>query len=147
MLDQTITFEDVSAVTIAMEDIVFEDVDADTLAMEHFEDMRQELEMDSVWSIWEAVSLQANDLLFKDRQYRVVYNHVRHDATSEELWADIKDGGNRSSAQVSMFAPSGSIKDLWFAANSCIKQSGTHHSYIEDFEMQDDGSLLLVTGS
>ena len=127
--------------------IKFEDADADTLAMEHFEDMRQELEMDSVWSIWEAASLQANDLLFQDRQYRVVYNHVRHDATTEEIWADVKDGGNRADAQVSMFAPSGSIKHLWFAADSCIKQSGTHHSYIEDFEMQDDGSLLLITGS
>ena len=127
--------------------IKFEDADADTLAMEHFEDMRQELEMDSVWSIWEAASLQANDLLFQDRQYRVVYNHVRHDATTEEIWADVKDGGNRADAQVSMFAPSGSIKHLWFAADSCIKQSGTYHSYIEDFQMQEDGSLLLITGS
>jgi hypothetical protein len=147
MLDQTVTFEDVSAETIAMEFVQFEDVDADTLAMEHFDDMKTELCMDSVWSIWEAAALSADDLLFQDRQYRVVYNHVRHDATTEEIWADVKDGGNRADAQVSMFAPSGSIKHLWFAADSCIKQSGTHHSYIEDFEMQDDGSLELVTGS
>jgi len=147
MLDQTVTFEDVSAETIAMEFVQFEDVDADTLAMEHFDDMKTELCMDSVWSIWEAAALSADDLLFQDRQYRVVYNHVRHDATTEEIWADVKDGGNRADAQVSMFAPSGSIKHLWFAANSCIKQSGTHHSYIEDFEMQEDGSLLLITGS
>jgi hypothetical protein len=147
MLDQTVTFEDVSAETIAMEFVQFEDVDADTLAMEHFDDMKTELCMDSVWSIWEAAALSADDLLFQDRQYRVVYNHVRHDATTEEIWADVKDGGNRADAQVSMFAPSGSIKHLWFAADSCIKQSGTYHSYIEDFEMQEDGSLLLITGS
>jgi len=147
MLDQTVTFEDVSAETIAMEFVQFEDVDADTLAMEHFDDMKTELCMDSVWSIWEAAALSADDLLFQDRQYRVVYNHVRHDATTEEIWADVKDGGNRADAQVSMFAPSGSIKHLWFAADSCIKQSGTYHSYIEDFQMQEDGSLLLITGS
>jgi len=115
--------------------------------MEHFDDMKTELCMDSVWSIWEAAALSADDLLFQDRQYRVVYNHVRHDATTEEIWADVKDGGNRADAQVSMFAPSGSIKHLWFAADSCIKQSGTYHSYIEDFQMQEDGSLLLITGS
>ena len=147
MLDQTVTFEDVSAETIAMEFVQFEDVDADTLAMEHFDDMKTELCMDSVWSIWEAAALSADDLLFQDRQYRVVYNHVRHDATTEEIWADVKDGGNRADAQVSMFAPSGSFKHLWFAADSCIKQSGTYHSYIEDFQMQEDGSLLLITGS
>ena len=147
MLDQTVTFEDVSAETIAMEFVQFEDVDADTLAMEHFDDMKTELCMDSVWSIWEAAALSADDLLFQDRQYRVVYNHVRHDATTEEIWADVKDGGNRADAQVSMFAPSGSIKHLWFAADSCIKQSRTHHSYIEDFEMQEDGTLMLITGS
>ena len=147
MLDQTVTFEDVSAETIAMEFVQFEDVDADTLAMEHFDDMKTELCMDSVWSIWEAAALSADDLLFQDRQYRVVYNHVRHDATTEEIWADVKDGGNRADAQVSMFAPSGSIKHLWFAADSCIKQSGTYHSYIEDFEMQEDGTLMLITGS
>jgi len=46
-----------------------------------------------------------------------------------------------------MLAVDGTIKSLWFAANSCIRQSGTHHMYIEDFEMQEDGSLMLITGS
>lgn len=147
MLDQTVTFEDVSAETIAMEFVQFEDVDADTLAMEHFDDMQTELCMDSVWSIWEAAALSADDLLFQDRQYLVRYQFVRPDCTSEELMLDMKDGGKRSMAEVTMFAVSGSIKHLWFAADSCIKQSGTHHSYIEDFEMQEDGSLLLITGS
>ena len=147
MLDQTITFEDVSAVTIAMEDIVFEDVDADTLDMEHWNDMQTELCMDSVWSIYETGRVSADKMIFKDRQYLVRYQFVRPDCTMEELNADIADGGKRSMAEVTMFAPSGSIKHLWFAADSCIKQSRTHHSYIEDFEMQEDGTLMLITGS
>jgi hypothetical protein len=59
----------------------------------------------------------------------------------------LRDGGKRSSEEVTMLAVDGSIKSLWFAAESCIRQSGTHHRYIEDFEIQEDGSLMLVTGS
>ena len=147
MLDTTVKFEDVSAETIAMEFVQFEDVDADQLAIEHFEDLRVELGMESAWSIWDGGCLPADRMLLGNKQYRVVYEYVRADSTIEELNADLRDGGKRSSAQVSMFAPSGSIKHLWFAANSCIKQSGTHHYYIENFEIQDDGSLLLSTGS
>ena len=61
--------------------------------------------------------------------------------------ADINDGGKRASAEVTMMAVDGSIKSLWFAAESCIRQSGTHHMYIENFHVLDDGSLELVTGS
>ena len=147
MFDTTVKFEDVSAETIAMEDVQFEDVDADTLDMEHWDDMKIELGMDPVWSIWETGRVSADTMLLKDRQYLVRYQFVRPDCTSEELMLDMKDGGKRSMAEVTMFATTGSIKQLWFAADSCIKQSGTHHSYIENFEMQDDGTLMLVTGS
>ena len=147
MFDTTVKFEDVNAETIAMEDVQFEDVDSDTLDMEHWDDMQIELGMDSVWSIWETGRVSADTMLLKDRQYLVRYQFVRPDCTSEELMLDMKDGGKRSMAEVTMFATTGSIKQLWFAADSCIKQSGTHHSYIENFEMQDDGSLMLVTGS
>ena len=50
-------------------------------------------------------------------------------------------------SQVSMTAIDGTIKSLWFAAESCIKQSGTHHRFIEDFEFGEDGTLILITGS
>ena len=51
MLDTTVKFEDVSAETIAMEFVQFEDTAADTLAMEHFDDMRSDLGMQSIWDI------------------------------------------------------------------------------------------------
>ncbi len=118
--------------------IKFEDVDADTLAIEHFEDMRQELEMNSVWRIWEAAPMKADDRILKNYKYRVVYDYV---CSSDD------DDPTGACEQVQAIAESGSIEDLWIAAESCIDQSGTSHSLIKDFEMQDDGSLCLVTGS
>ena len=125
----------------------FEDVDQFELDMEHWSDMQTELKMDSVWSIYDGGRMSSDTMLFKDRQYLVRYQYVRSDATIEELNADLTDGKNRTMAEVTMVAASGSIGDLWAAANSCIKQSGTHHSYIEDFQVQDDGTLVLITGS
>tara|TARA_B100000497_G_C7588472_1_gene353971 strand:- start:540 stop:944 length:405 start_codon:yes stop_codon:yes gene_type:complete len=127
--------------------IKFEDVDTDTLCIEHFDDMQQELGMSTVWSMWDGGTMDADQAIFTDKMRKVTYNFVRADATLEEIYADLDDNGNRSMVQVSSFAVNGTVKALWAAAESCIKQSGTHHSFIEDFEMQDDGSLALVTGS
>ena len=123
----------------------FEDVDADTLAMEYWNDMKDELNVKSIWSIHEAGSIDS--VIFTKRMRKVTYEFVRPDATSEELEADLRDGGKRASAEVSSWAVDGTVKSLWHAADSCISQSGTHHMYIEDFEMQDDGTLSLTTGS
>ena len=147
MLNTNVKFEDVSAETIAMEDVVFTDVDADTLAMEHFEDLRVELNLDTVWDIHDGGCMPADFLLFNKKMRKVVYEYVRADSTIEELNADLRDGGKRTSAKVSAWAIDGTVKNLWIAANSCIEQSGTHHSYIENFELLDNGSLDLVTGS
>jgi hypothetical protein len=127
--------------------IKFEDVDTDTLCIEHFDDMQQELGMSTVWSMWDSGTMDADHAIFTDKMRKVTYDFIRADATSEEIYADLADGGNRSMVQVSSFAVNGTVKALWAAAESCIKQSGTHHSFIEDFQMQDDGSLALVTGS
>ena len=127
--------------------VKFEDVDADTLAMEHFEDLRNELDVKSVWSIWEIGTKGLDFEMFTKKMRKVTYEFVRPDATVEELDADLRDNGKRASAQVSAWAINGTIKSLWLAADSCIKQSGTHHSYIEDFTFGEDGTLELVTGS
>ena len=48
-------------------------------------------------------------------------------------------------------AKDGTLGGLWAAAESCFKQArialGDWHYFIEDFEVQEDGSLELVTGS
>jgi len=109
-------------------------------SVDHYNAMKAELGMVSQWDIHVGNGLHdKDDLLLKgDKQYKVTYTYIAEmgDTMDDVQWAE-----------VSMFAPSGSIKDLWFAADSCIRQSGTHHSYIEDFDMQEDGSLALVTGS
>ena len=132
MLDQTVQFED---------------VDTYTLCVEHFDNMKDQLGMSTVWSMWDGGTMSAEQAIFSDKMRKVTYDFVRHDATVEELDADLRNGTNSAMAQVSSFAVNGTVKSLWAAAESCIKQSGTHHSFIEDFEMQDDGSLALVTGS
>jgi len=109
-------------------------------SVDHYNAMKAELGMVSQWDIHVGNGLHdKDDLLLKgDKQYKVTYTYIAEmgDTMDDVTWAE-----------VSMFAPSGSIKDLWFAADSCIRQSGTHHSYIEDFDVQEDGSLALVTGS
>ena len=48
-------------------------------------------------------------------------------------------------------AENGTIGALWKAAESCFQQAkvaiGDWHIYIENFDIQEDGSLSLVTGS
>lgn len=134
MLDQTVKFQD---------------VDTDTLACEHFADLQTELGVDSVWSMWDFGTKGLDFEVFVKKMRKVTYEFVRPDATSEELMADMRDGTNNNNTmmQVSSWAIDGTIKSLWLAADSCIKQSGTHHRYIEDFVFGEDGTLELSTGS
>ena len=48
-------------------------------------------------------------------------------------------------------AENGTVGALWKAAEDCFQQAkennGDWHYFIEDFDMQEDGSLKLITGS
>ena len=87
------------------------------------------------------------DAAIKTVGKKVVYETVDLNASDEEVAADILDGGHRSSAVFSSFVGGDTWLDLWKAAESVIKQSGTHHSFIEDFTMNEDGTIELTTGS
>jgi len=125
--------------------------DAETLAFfelcDHFAALQNELGYQSIWSIYDAGQVGLDFEILNKKSRLVRYEYVRPDATSEELMLDMQDGGKRASAEVTMLAVDGSIKSLWFAAESCIRQSGTHHRYIEGFDVNEDGSLELITGS
>ena len=45
----------------------------------------------------------------------------------------------------------GTVGELWKAAENCYQQAkaavGDWHYFIEDFQLQDNGSLSLTTGS
>jgi hypothetical protein len=114
--------------------------------MRYFDSVRTVNELDSVWSIYEIEDV--NDIVPLDAGLkRITYEYIRNDATSEDLMLDLKDGGKRGAAMVSAFVAGDTWLDWWKAAESCIRQSGTHHRYIEDFVLQEDGSYELVTGS
>lgn len=128
-----------------MLDMKFEDVSQETLddeilfeTMDYFSVLKNDLGMDSVWDLPGATITSVDTMIFEDKQYKVKYKFIESMGSTMD---DVKW------AEVTMFAPSGSIKDLWFAANSCIKQSGTHHIYIEGFDINEDGTLSLITGS
>ena len=125
--------------------------DAETLEFfalcDHFTALQNELGFESIWSMTEFGKKGLDFEVLSNKVRKVTYEYVRDDATTEELMLVMKDGGKRSMAQVSMTAIDGTIKSLWFAAESCIKQSGTHHRFIEDFEFGEDGTLELITGS
>lgn len=118
-----------------------------TIAMDHFFAMQQELGVSTVWSMYDMGPQGSDFAIFNKKMRKVTYTFVRPDATSEELYNDLKNGTNTAMAQTSAWAMDGTIKNLWIAADSCIEQSGTHHRYIEDFVVQENGSLDLVTGS
>lgn len=115
--------------------------------VEHYADLQDELGYQSVWSMTEFGKKGLDFQVVAKSAIRVRYQFVRDDATSEEIMADLEDGGQRSMAEVTSIAVTGDIGGLWRAAEACIKLSGTHHRYIEDFEFGEDGTLMLITGS
>ena len=128
-------------------DTVTKEVDDFLTTIDHFTNMQNNFGFSSVWSMLDCGVQDSDYSIFTDKLRQVVYECTSPDATMEDIYADLKDGGKRSSVQVTSWAVNGSIKALWAAADSCIKQSGTHHCYIEDFVLNDDGTLELVTGS
>ena len=115
--------------------------------MNHFFAMKDELNMNTVWSIYDVGLKNSDHAILTNKARKVVYETVDPNASHEDLLADIADRGKRTTIEVTAWAVDGTIKALWKAAETCIKLSGTHHSYIEDFAMQEDGSLKLTTGS
>ena len=89
----------------------------------HYYHMGVALGMTTTWDITEIGRQSASKLVLGTGEYKVVYDNVTAVATDS------------------------SIKALWAAAESCIKQSATSHRYIEHFEEVGSGVLRLHTGS
>ena len=120
--------------------IKFNDVDAFELEYEHFSDLKAKLGYDTVWS-FEGIR-PLDRAFFTDKPRVIKYKCIKEmgqtfdDVTYETFTAVAEDG---------------TVGALWKAAESCFQQAklalGDWHYFIEDFEVQDDGSLELVTGS
>jgi hypothetical protein len=118
-------------------------VDNTMETIQYWDAQREALGFETVWSMWEFADINQN--IFKEGVKRVCYTFYAQDATVGELMND-----TAQQIEVSAFAASGSVRDLWAAAESCFqqaKQQGDWHKFIEDFELRDDGSYEIVMGS
>ena len=108
----------------------------------YWDEQREALGFETVWSMWEWSDIDQN--ILRDGVKRVTYTFIRGDATLEEIQND------QAWIQVSALAVNGTVRELWRAAESCFqqaKQQGDWHKFIEDFEIQEDGSWELTMGS
>tara|TARA_Y100000389_G_scaffold79838_1_gene76577 strand:+ start:602 stop:1015 length:414 start_codon:yes stop_codon:yes gene_type:complete len=122
--------------------IKFEDVDAMTLMFEHFDDLKTQQGYQTVWEMSDN-ALPLDFEIFTNKPRKVTYKCIESmgdTLDSEVTWIEF-----------SSMAVNGSIGELWRAAESCFQQAKAAvddwHIYVEDFQMQDDGSLQLITGS
>lgn len=116
--------------------------DTTTQSIQYWGEQQDALGFETVWSMWEFTSIDDN--IFKPGLKRITYTFIRGDATMEEIQNDT------AWVEVSAFAASGSVRDLWAAAESCYQQAkaqGDWHRYIEDLELAEDGSWELTMGS
>ena len=126
MLDQTVQFED---------------VDAFELEMEHFDDLKAELGYDTTWSMGSGV-MALDQKIFSDKIRVVTYKCIA------EMGNTMDDVTWMTFTAVAM---NGTVGELWKAAENCFQQAKAAlddwHYFIEDFDVAEDGTLELVTGS
>ena len=135
------TTEALNSLSLYKPNPVFEDVDAFELEMEHFDDLKAELGYTTTWSMDSGImNLDTN--IFSDKTRVVTYKCIK------EMGATMDDVTWITFTAVAM---NGTVGELWKAAENCFQQAkaviGDWHYFVEDFEVQEDGSLSLVTGS
>jgi hypothetical protein len=118
----------------------FQDVDSYELEIEHFNDLKQELGYETVWSMEGIMPL--DKAIFSDKPRVVKYKCIKEmgDTMDDVTWETF-----------TAVAENGTVGALWKAAESCYQQAklavGDWHYFIENFDVQDDGTLELCTGS
>lgn len=129
---------------IKFEDVSQEELDDEIFfeTMTHFDNLKKELGYETVWSIYDGGAMPLDQKLFNGENYLVKYKCIKDlgDTLDDTTWVIY-----------TAVAKNGTIAELWKAAESCYQQAvhdnGDWHYFIENFEIQDDGSLELVTGS
>ena len=118
----------------------FKDVDSYELEIEHYNDLKAQLGYETVWSIEGIMPL--DKALFTDKPRVIKYKCIKEMGPTfdDTIWETF-----------TAVAENGTVGALWKAAESCYQQAkmavGDWHYFIENFDVQDDGSLELVTGS
>jgi len=124
-----------------MQNVVFEDVDAFELEIEHYNDLKWQQGYETSWSMDNGI-MDLDQAIFTNKPRVVSYKCIAEmgDTMDNVTWQTF-----------TCMAKDGTVGGLWAAAESCFKQAklalGDWHYFVEDFTMQDDGNLELVTGS
>ena len=122
------------------ETVKFEDVDAFELEYEHYSELKAELGYDTVWSMDSGI-MNLDQKIFSDKARVVTYKCIK----------EIKSMDDVTYITFTAVAENGTVGALWKAAESCFQQAklaiGDWHYFVENFEVEEDGSLSLVTGS
>lgn len=101
--------------------------------MNYFAGVQDAMNFDTVWSIYEVDHVDVK--ILSDKSRRVFYRF--YDDAMNEI-------------EVSSLAVNGTVRELWRAAEACFQQAkaqGDWHKFIEEFQMQEDGSLEIWMGS
>ena len=123
------------------ETVKFEDVDAFELEYEHYSELKAELGYDTVWSLDSGI-MNLDQNIFSDKMRTVTYKCIAEmgDTMDDVTWMTF-----------TAVAMNGTVGELWKAAENCFQQAkaalGDWHYFVEDFDVQEDGTLELVTGS
>lgn len=120
--------------------------DAVMKKINEYADIRDLNGLETTWSIFEVDDINKNCPI-KVMGRKIRYESVRPDATAFELLEDLENGGQNTNVEYTTTVKGNTWLDMWKAAEEVILKSGTHHRYIEDFNIQDDGSFILITGS
>jgi len=121
--------------------VKFEDVDAMTLENEHWNDLKEQQGYQTSWSLFQGI-MPLEQEIFTNKPRIVSYKVISHlgDSLADTEWQTF-----------TCMAKDGTVGGLWAAAESCFIQAqlalGDWHYFVEDFEVQEDGTLELVTGS
>ena len=90
----------------------------------------------------------------KDYPEIAFYDKLKGDLGYDTVWSMSRMGETFDDVDwvtFSSVAENGTVGALWKAAEDCFQQAKENnvdwHYFIEDFDMQEDGSLKLITGS
>ena len=120
---------------LSAEDKAFED------EMDHFYNLKDKLGYDTTWSMGSGV-MALDQKIFSDKIRVVTYKCIAEigDTMDDVTWMTF-----------TAVAMNGTVGELWKAAENCFQQAkaalGDWHYFVEDFDVQEDGTLELVTGS
>ncbi len=108
----------------------------------HYDNLKAQLGYETVFDLNIGGCQPLDFKIFSDKPRKVTYKIIdRMGETFDDVdWVTF-----------SSVAKDGTLGALWAAAEDCFQQAkennGDWHIYVEDFEVQDDGTLSLITGS